>query len=141
MSRCNDSLPMARRPGSVLLSLSVLIAPLALAREPLPASPLQQAVAVCAGRESGASCPLHDHGRSFTGRCRHLPGGTIACVPQPSPLGAPGAGLEACEGQQEGAACGIEGPRGEPLAGVCRSGPSGEAPACVPRNPRAAGGR
>jgi hypothetical protein len=62
-------------------SFSLLIAPLALAQAPLPASPLQQAVAVCSGRESGASCALQHKGRTLNGRCRRVLGGTLACAP------------------------------------------------------------
>lgn len=103
---------MIRRMASFCLSLSLLIAPLALAQESAPPSPSQEAVAACAGRESGASC-----------------------VPQPPRLAPPPEALEACKGQQDGATCGITGPRGEPLAGICRSGPSGELAACVPSRP------
>jgi hypothetical protein len=103
-----------------------------MAQEPLPPFPSQEAVAACAGRESGASCALERQGRSLTGTCRSVSSGTAACIPEPPRLRPPPEALEACEGRQDGAACGIAGPRGEPLAGICRRGPSGEAAACVP---------
>ena len=135
---------MTLRAASLCFSLSLLIAPLALARQPVRPSPFQKAVAACAGRESGASCSLQYQGRTVTGSCRQLPGGTVACAPElPLRLGPPAEALEACTGQQEGAACGIAGPRGEPLAGVCRSDPPGEPAACVPKRlpqPPATGG-
>jgi hypothetical protein len=122
---------MTFRAASLCFSLSLLIAPLAIAREPVPPSPSQEAVAASAGRESGASCPLQHQGRSVTGSCRQVPGGTLACAPEPPRPGPPPEALEACKGQQDGATCGIAGPRGEPFAGVCRSGPPGEPAACV----------
>jgi hypothetical protein len=126
----------------VCISLSLLIAPLAPAQEPLPPFPSQEAVAACAGRESGASCLLQQRDRSMSGTCRQVSGGSVACVPEAPHLGTPLEALEACEGRQEGAACGIEGPRGEPLAGICRSGSSGESLACVPlRRPALPTGR
>jgi hypothetical protein len=116
--------------------LSLLIAPLALAQQPAPPSPSQEAVVACAGRESGASCPLQHEGRTVTGSCRRVPGGTVACTAEPPPYPRPPPeALEACTGQEEGAACGIAGPRGEPLAGVCRNGPPGEPAACTPKSP------
>jgi hypothetical protein len=124
---------MTFRVASLCFSLSLLIAPLAIGQEPVPPSPSQEAVAACAGRESGASCPLQHQGRTVTGSCRQVPGGTVACVSEPRPPGPTSEALEACEGQQGGATCGIAGPRGEPLAGVCRSGPPGEPAACVPK--------
>ncbi len=128
------------RAASLCFSLSLLIAPLAIAQEPVPPSPSQEAVAACVGRESGASCPLQHQGRSVTGSCRQLPGGTVACAPEPPRPGPPPEAVEACKGQQDGAACGIAGPRGEPFAGVCRSGPPGEPAACVPNGLPGAGG-
>lgn len=126
---------MTFRAAFLCFSLSVLIAPLALAQQSAPPSPSQEAVAACAGRESGATCPLQHQGRTVTGSCQQVPGGTVACAPEPPPLlGPPPEALEACRGQQEGGACGIAGPRGEPLAGVCRSGPPGEPAACVPKS-------
>ena len=109
----NDSLPMTCRAASLGFFLSLLIAPLALAQQPVPPSPSQEAVAACAGRESGASCPVQHQGQTA----------------EPSPEA-----IEACDGQQDGAACGIAGPRGEPLAGVCRSGAPDEPAACVPNS-------
>jgi hypothetical protein len=130
----DDSFPMTFPVASLCFSLSLLIAPLALAQQPVSPSPSQEAVAACAGRESGASCPLQHQGRTVTGSCRQVPGGTVACAPEPPPRpGPPPEALEACKGQQDGAACGIAGPRGEPLAGVCRSGPPGEPAACMPK--------
>jgi len=120
---------------SLCISLSLLIAPLAPAQEPLPPLPSQEAAAACAGRESGASCSLPHQGRSVNGTCRQVSGGPVACVPEPPRLVPPLEAVEACAGQQEGAACGIEGSRGEPLAGICRSGPPGESLACVPLRP------
>jgi len=125
---------MTFRVASLCFSLSLLIAPLALAEQPVPPSPSQKAVAACAGRESGASCPLQHQGRTVTGSCRRVPGGTIACAAEPLPRARPPPeALEACTGQQDGATCGIAGPRGEPFAGVCRSGPPGEPAACMPK--------
>jgi hypothetical protein len=63
-----------------------------------------------------------------------VPGGTVACAAELPPRpGPPPEALEDCTGQQDGAACGIAGPRGEPLAGICRSGPPGEPAACMPK--------
>ena len=121
----------------ICISLSVLIAPLAPAQEPLPPFPSQEAVAACSGRESGASCLLPQQGRGVNGTCRQVSGGSVACVPESQRAGPSPQALEACEGQQEGAACGVEGPRGEPLAGICRGGPAGTSPACVPLRPPA----
>jgi len=130
----DDSFPMTFPVASLCFSLSLLIAPLALAQQPVSFSPSQEAVAACAGRESGASCPLQHQGRNVTGSCRQVPGWTVACAPEPPPRpGPPPEALEACKGQQDGAACGIAGPRGKPLAGVCRSGPPGEPAACMPK--------
>jgi hypothetical protein len=122
---------MIRRIASCL-SLFSLIAPLALAQDSAPPSPSHEALAACVGRESGASCSLQHQGQSVTGSCREVPGGAVACTPGPLGLAPPTEALEACSGQQDGATCGIAGPRGEPLAGICRSGPSGEPAACVP---------
>lgn len=124
---------MSRRPSFLCFVASLLIAPLAPAREPAPSSPLKKAVAACAGRESGASCLLQHHGWTVSGICRQLPGGTLACAPEPPPLRPSSEALEACAGEKDGAPCGIAGPRGEPLAGVCRSGPTAEPPACFPK--------
>ena len=126
---------MSLRAASLCFSISLLIAPLAIAQEVVPPSPSQEAVAACVGRESGASCPLQHQGRSVTGSCRQLPGGTVACALEPPRSGSTPEALEACQGQQDGAACGIAGPRGEPFAGVCRSGPPREPAACVPNGP------
>jgi len=120
---------MIRRIAS---SLSLLIAPLALAQEPASPSPSQDAVAACGGRESGASCSVQRQGQSVTGTCRQVPGGAVACKSGPLALSPLPGTLEPCEGQQDGATCGIAGPRGEPLAGICRTGPSGEPAACIP---------
>ena len=127
---------MSRGPFLLCFVASLLIAPLALTREHAPSSALKKAMAVCAGRESGASCVLQHHGWTVDGMCRQLPGGTLACAPEPPPLRPSPEALEACTGQQDGATCGIAGPRGEPLAGVCRSGPAGEPPACIRRAPQ-----
>ncbi|HET9157573.1 MAG TPA: hypothetical protein VFN91_12960 [Myxococcaceae bacterium] len=124
---------MTFRVPFLCFSLSLLIAPLALAQQPTPPSPSQEAVAACAGRESGASCPLLHQDRTVTGSCQRLPGGTVACAAEPPPRSRPPPeALEACMGQQDGAACGVAGPRGEPLAGICRGGPPGEPTVCMP---------
>jgi hypothetical protein len=49
--------------------------------------------------------------------------------------GPPPEAFQACSGQQEGAACTVTFPGGRQLAGVCRTGPQGEAAACVPDHP------
>ncbi|HET9595706.1 MAG TPA: hypothetical protein VFP65_09000 [Anaeromyxobacteraceae bacterium] len=46
--------------------------------------------------------------------------------------GPPPEALQACSGQQEGAACTVTFADGRQLAGVCRSGPQGEPAACFP---------
>ena len=138
--------PFARRPhngGMNRLSrflgatLSFLIAPLALAQAPAPPAPPQEAVDACTGREAGAACTFQHDGHSVAGSCRAMPGGTtVACAPMNFHLrfGPPPEALEACQGQQEGASCQFTAPRGETIAGVCRSGPRGEPAACAPRD-------
>jgi hypothetical protein len=126
------------------VALSFLIAPLALAQAPSPPAPPQEAVDACAGRESGAACTFQHDGHSVAGSCRAVPGGgTVACAPQHWYRGPPPEALEACQGRQEGATCQFTAPRGETIAGVCRSGPRGEPAACAPKDappPPAAGG-
>ncbi|HEY1335568.1 MAG TPA: hypothetical protein VGF31_15000 [Myxococcaceae bacterium] len=133
--------PTLRSSGFVV---SLLIAPLALAQAPAPPSPPQEAVDACTGREAGAACTFQHDGRNVAGSCRALPGGgVVACAPPHGHRGPPPEALEACKGQQDGASCQFTAPRGETVAGVCRSGPRGEAPACAPKNappPPGAGG-
>jgi len=118
-------------------ALSFLIAPLAPAQEHGPPMPPQEAVAACAGREAGASCAFQLDGHSLAGSCQAIPGGTlVACVPPFVMRGPPPEALEACKGQQDGAGCRFIAPRGETVAGVCRSGPRGEPPACMPKDAR-----
>jgi len=118
-------------------ALSFLIAPLALAQAPAPPSPPQEAVDACAGREAGAACTFQHGDHSVAGICHAMPGGTaVACGPMHFHLmyGPPPEALEACKGQQEGAICQFTAPRGETIAGVCRSGPHGEPAACAPND-------
>lgn len=115
---------------------SLLIAPLALAQAPAPLTPPQEAVDACSGRESGASCSFQHDGHSIDGSCRVVPGGTtVACAPPFLHLHPPPEALQACSGLQEGASCQFTAPRGETIAGVCRTGPQGEPAACLPKNP------
>jgi hypothetical protein len=126
---------MNRPTHSLGVVLSLLIAPLALAQESAPPSPPQEAVDACAGRETGASCNFQLDGHAVSGTCRAPPGGTVsACAPAHAFRGPPPEALQACQGQQEGASCQFTGPGGEQIAGLCRAGPGGEAPACAPRN-------
>jgi hypothetical protein len=113
-----------------------LIAPLALAQAPSPPAPPQEAVDACTGREAGAACTFQQDGHSATGTCHAVPGGsTIACAPLHFfHLRPPPEALEACKGQRDGASCQFTAPRGETIAGVCRSGPRGEPPACAPKD-------
>jgi hypothetical protein len=137
---------MNRSTRSLGAVLSFLFAPLALAQEHAPPAPPQEAVNACAGREAGASCTFEHDGRNVSGGCLAMPGGgVVACAPLHLHLrrGPPPEALEACQGQQDGATCQFTAPRGETIAGVCRSGPSGEPAACAPRDappPPAAGG-
>src|SRR5262245_1245658 len=135
---------MNRSSRSLGATLTFLIAPLALAQEHAPPAPPQEAVSACAGREAGASCGFQHDGRSVSGSCVTMPGGTVvACAPLRLWRGPPPEALEACQGQQDGATCQFTAPRGETIAGVCRSGPRGEPPACAPRDappPPGAGG-
>jgi hypothetical protein len=128
---------MNRFSRSLGAALSFLIATLALAQEHGPPMPPQEAVAACAGREAGASCAFQLDGHDLAGSCQAIPGGMlVACVPPHVFRGPPPEALEACKGQQEGAGCQFIAPRGETVAGVCRSGPQGEPPACMPKNAR-----
>jgi hypothetical protein len=135
---------MNRSTRSLGAILSFLIAPLALAQEHAPPAPPQEAVAACAGREAGASCAFQHDGRSVAGSCLAMPEGTlVACAPLHLRRGPPPEALEACTGQQDGASCQFTAPRGETIAGVCRSGPRGEPAACAPKDlppPSGAGG-
>jgi hypothetical protein len=122
------------RPVGFLVSL--LTAPLALAQAPAPLTPPQEAVDACAGREAGASCSFEHDGHTVGGRCRAVPGGTtLACAARFGHLHPPPEALEACRNQQEGATCQFTSPRGDTIAGVCRTGPQGEPAACLPKNP------
>ncbi|HEY1905395.1 MAG TPA: hypothetical protein VGG91_05110 [Myxococcaceae bacterium] len=122
------------RPVGFVVSL--LIAPLALAQAPAPPTPPQEAVDACAGRETGASCTFQHDGHAVAGSCRAVPDGTtVACAPAFGHRGPPPEALEACKSQQDGASCQFTAPRGETIAGVCRSGPQGEPAACFPKNP------
>ena len=128
---------MNRSTRVVGAALSFLIAPLALAQAPAPPAPPQEAVDACAGRESGAACTFQHGDHSVAGICHAMPGGTaVACGPMHFHLmyGPPPEALEACKGQQEGATCQFTAPRGETIAGVCRSGPQGEPAACAPKD-------
>ena len=128
---------MNRSTRVVGAALSFLIAPLALAQAPAPPAPPQEAVEACAGRESGAACTFQHGDHTVAGICHAMPGGTtVACGPMHFHLryGPPPEALEACKGQQEGASCQFTAPRGETIAGVCRSGPQGEQPACAPKD-------
>jgi hypothetical protein len=71
----SDSFPMTFRVAFLCFSLSLLIAPLELARQPAPPSPSQEAVAACAGRESGASCPLQYQAGLSPGAASGCPAG------------------------------------------------------------------
>jgi len=135
---------MNRSTRVVGTALSFLIAPLALAQAPAPPAPPQEAVDACAGRETGAACTFQHDGHSVAGSCRAMPdGSTVACAPMHVHLryGPPPEALAACKDQQEGASCQFTAPRGETIAGVCRSGPRGEPAACAPKDlpPPAAG--
>jgi len=117
--------------------LSFSIAPLALAQAPAPPAPPQEAVDACDGLETGATCTFQHHGHAVSGSCWAVPGGTtVACAPLHLHFhyGPPPEALDACRGQQEGATCQFTAPQGETLAGVCRSGPHGEPPACAPKD-------
>jgi hypothetical protein len=135
--------PSTRAVGPLL---AVLIAPLALAQAPSHPAPPQEAVDACAGRESGAACTFQHNGHTVAGSCAVIPGDTtVVCHPPHLHLhaGPPPEALEACKGAQDGASCQFTAPRGETIAGVCRSGPRGEAPACAPKDlpaPSGAGG-
>ena len=135
-SRAAGTTTRMNRPTRVLgAALAFLIAPLALAQAPAPPAPPQEAVDACAGRESGASCRFQHDGHSVAGSCRAFPdGATVACAPMHFHLRPPPEALEACKGQAEGAACEFTAPRGETIAGVCRSGPRGEPAACAPKD-------
>jgi hypothetical protein len=116
--------------------VSLLIAPLALAQTPAPLTPPQEAVDACSGREAGASCTFQHDGRTVGGSCRAVPGGTVvACAPPFGHLHPPPEALAACNGQQDGASCQFTSPRGDTIAGICRTGPQGEPAACLPKNP------
>ncbi|HUM12858.1 MAG TPA: hypothetical protein VLT82_18060 [Myxococcaceae bacterium] len=119
------------------LVLTLLIAPLALAQDHAPPSPPQEAVDACTGRETGAACSFQHDGHAVSGTCHPAPDGTVsACAPVHVFQGPPPEALQACQGQQDGASCRFTGPGGEEIAGLCRSGPHGEPPACAPRNAR-----
>jgi len=137
-SRAPDTTASMNRSTRVLgVACSLVIARLALAQAPAPPAPPQEAVDACAGRESGAACSFQHGDHAVAGSCQVLPGGiTVACAPTHLHfrLGPPPEALEACKGQQDGASCQFTESRGETVAGVCRTGPHGEPPACAPKD-------
>jgi len=117
------------------LLLSLFTLSLAVAQELGPPTPPAEALNACTGRSVGASCTFQHDGRTVTGTCRPGPqGGPIACAPPHGHRGPPPEALAACKDQQDGASCQFTDPRGELVAGLCRSGPRGEPPACAPKD-------
>src|SRR5262249_3522566 len=62
---------------------SLLLAPPARAQAPPRPAPPQEAVAACAGRETGAACSFEHYGHSVPGSCNVIPGGPPAARPPP----------------------------------------------------------
>ncbi len=118
----------------------VLTTSAAFAQQGPPRGPPPEALTACQGLSSGAACAFTHGPRNVTGTCRAGPTGEgLACAPSDMGPGGPSKGhhgpppeaLSACSGKASGVTCSVTFD-GRTLTGTCRSGPNGEALACMP---------
>ncbi len=110
--------------------------------------PPQIAFDACIGKVADDACTVTTPNGDKTGTCKGGPnGGALACIPEGGPGGGghggkgphgppPAESLAACVGLTDGTACGFT-HDGNNLTGTCRTGPNGEAIACLPARPAA----
>jgi hypothetical protein len=109
-----------------------------------PRGPSEEALAACAGIETGTECSFEAPFGTVNGTCRTRPDGSgeVACRPEWSgenrPEGwRPGDGQRheaartACADKEEDASCSFESPFGS-VAGTCRAGRDGTSLVCAP---------
>lgn len=95
--------------------------------------PPPEALQACSGLRDGASCNFSLGDKQISGTCRTRPSGDAVCLPggHRGHLGPPPEAVQACSGLQNGTSCSFS-VEDKQISGTCRTGPAGEAPACLP---------